>query len=81
MLHPIGKQVYKLELFKKWKIHNVVYLSLLEYNIMKKGRVSDMQLKFEAGNDKEYKVVGIWDSTIYARKLAGQLPRLYYLVS
>ena len=40
-----------------------------------------MQLEFEAGNNKEYKVNGIWDSAVYARELAGQLPGLYYLVS
>ena len=40
-----------------------------------------MQLKFEAGNNKEYEVNGIWDSAVYAKKSAGQLPGLYYLVS
>ena len=38
-----------------------------------------MQLKFEAGNNKEYEVDGIWDSTVYAKESVGQLPRLYYL--
>ena len=44
--------------------------------------MNDMQLdfKFEAGDNKEYKVDGIWDSAVYARKSAGQLPGLYYLV-
>ena len=27
-----------------------------------------MQLKFEAGNNKEYKIKGMWDSVVYARK-------------
>ena len=41
-----------------------------------------MQLKFEAGNNEEYEVDGIWDSAIYTRELATkQLPRLYHLVS
>ena len=40
-----------------------------------------MQLKFEAGNNKKYKINGIWDSAVYAKELAiRQLPRLYYLV-
>ena len=39
-----------------------------------------MQLEFKASNNKKYKVNGIWDNVIYARKSAGQLPRLYYLV-
>ena len=36
----------------------------------KKGQVNDMQLKFEADNDKEYKVDGIWDNVMYIKKLA-----------
>ena len=35
---------------------------------------------FKAGNNNEYEVDGIWDSAVYARKLAKQLPGLYYLV-
>ena len=30
ILHPIGKQAYKLELPKKWRIDNVFHMSLLE---------------------------------------------------
>ena len=39
-----------------------------------------MQLEFEAGNNNEYKVYGIWYSAIYARESAKQLPGLYDLV-
>ena len=40
-----------------------------------------MQLEFEAGNNKEYKVDSIGDSTVYAKELATeQLSGLYYLV-
>ena len=44
--------------------------------------MNDIQLdfKFEACNDKEYKVDGIWNSAVYARESAKQLPGLYYLV-
>ena len=42
--------------------------------------MNNMQLKFEAGNNKGYKVDDIWDSAIYARELAGQLSGFYYLV-
>ena len=61
VLHPVGKQAYKLKLPKKWRIHNVFYISLLEQDITKKGQVNDTQLdfKFEAGNDKEYEVDSI----------------------
>ena len=84
VLHLVGKQAYKLKLPKKWRIHNVFHVSLLEQNTTKNGRVNDMQLdfKFEAGDDKEYEVDGIWDSAVYAKESAiGQLPGLYYLVS
>ena len=61
VLHPVGKQVYKLELPKKWRIHDVFHVSLLEQDITKKGQVNDTQLnfKFKTGDDKEYKVDGI----------------------
>ena len=57
--------------------------SLLEQNTTKKGGVNDMQLdfKFEACNNKEYEVDGIWDSAVYVKKsITGQLPGLYYLI-
>ena len=40
-----------------------------------------MQLKFETGDDKEYKINGIRDSAVYARESARLLLKLYYLVS
>ena len=30
ILHPVGKQAYKLKLPKKWKIHDIFHMSLLE---------------------------------------------------
>ena len=40
-----------------------------------------MQLEFQTGNDKEYKVDDIRDSVVYAKESTiGQLPGLYYLV-
>ena len=40
-----------------------------------------MQLEFEASNDKEYEVDGIWDNVVYAKEsAAGQLLGFYYLV-
>ena len=61
VLHPFGKQVYKLELSKKWRIHNVFHVLLLEQNTTKKGRVDQKvtELDFEAGNSEEYKVEAI----------------------
>ena len=63
-------------------IYNIFHILLLEKNTTKKRGLINMQLEFEAGNDKEYKIDGIWDSTVYAKEsTTGQLPRLYYLVS
>ena len=83
LLYPVSKQTYKLELPKKWKIYNVFHVFLLEQDTIKKEWINDMQLdfKFEAGNDKEYEVDGIWYNAVYAKESAGQLPGLYYLVS
>ena len=70
MLHPVDKQVYKLELPKRWKINDVFHVLLLKQDITKKRRVDKkvMELEFEAGNNKEYKVKAIWDSAVYANK-------------
>ena len=61
MLHPVSKYVYKLELPKKWRIHNVFHVFLLEQDATKKGQVNDTQLDFEfkIGNNEEYEVDGI----------------------
>ena len=40
-----------------------------------------LDFKFEASNDKEYKVDGIQDSAVYAKEsVTGQLPGFYSLV-
>ena len=84
VLHPVGKQAYKLKFSKKWRIHDVFHISLLKQDTTKKGQVNDAQVdfEFEAGNNKEYEVNGIQDSAIYTKKsTTGQLLGLYYLVS
>ena len=85
VLHPIGKQAYKLELPKKWRIHDVFHVSLLEQDTTRKGRVHEDNLEeLDAGdNDSgEYEVEAIRDSAVYARESElGHLPGLYYLVS
>ena len=75
VLHPIGKQTYKLELPKKWRIHDIFYMSILEQDTKRKGRkfiVPD----FQPGDDKEYKVEAIQDSTVYTKKANRHLPGL-----
>ena len=86
VLHPVGKQVYKLELSRKWRIWDVFHVSLLEQDTTRKGQVDEevRQMEFDAGDDEsgEYEVEAIRDSAVYARELeSGHLPGLYYLVS
>ena len=43
--------------------------------------MNDMQLGFEAGDDKEYEANGVQNSAVYAKEsITSQLPGLYYLV-
>ena len=84
VLYSVEKQAYKLKLPKRWRMHNVFHVSLLEQNITKKERVDKRvkELELEVGNSEEYEVEAIWDSAVYASKLeSGQLPGLYYLVA
>ena len=83
MLHLISKQVYKFELQRKWRVHNVFHVSPLEKDTTRKGPVSKKVLELDASNEdsKEYKIEAIWDSAVYANKLeSGHLQDLYYLV-
>ena len=85
VLHPVGKQAYKLELPRKWRIHNVFHVSLLEQDTTKKRRVDEevRQMEFDEGDEKsgEYEVEAIRDSTVYTRESeSDHLPGLYYLV-
>ena len=78
-LHPVGKQVYKLDLPTKWRIHDVFYVSLLEQNTTRKGRINELfsepETEFDAGDNKEYKVEAIKDSAVYAKKAEGYFTR------
>ena len=61
-------------------------MSLLEQDTTRNGRVDNKALPepekvFEAGNDKEYKVGIIIDSTVYGQQAnSNQIPGLHYLV-
>ena len=83
MLHPVKKQVYKLELPKKWRIYDVFHVSLLEQNTTRKGGVYDENVaELDAGDEsKEYEVEAIRDSAVYAKEADGYLPKLYNLVA
>ncbi len=85
VLHLVRKQAYKLELPKKWRIHNVFHVSLLEQDTIRKGQVDKTTSKLEFKNDgagEEYEIEAIRDSAVYAKELDSghHLPGLYYLV-
>ena len=76
--------MYMLELPKKWRIHNVLHISLLEQDTTRKGQVHEENVKkLDAGdNSREFELEAIWDSALYARESeSGHLPGFYYLVS
>ena len=57
VLYPIGKQAYKLELPNKWRIHDVFYVSLLEQDSTRKGRVDDENtVELDTDKSKEYEL-------------------------
>lgn len=83
MLHFIGKQAYMLNFPQKWKIYIVFHVSFLHQNIIRKKQADEnvIKMKFQAGNNKEYKVKTIRDSVIYKRKFEMRhLSKFYYLV-
>ena len=57
-------------------------MSLLEKDIIRKGRIDENVTELDAGNDKsrKYKVEAIYDNAVYARELKKYFPGLYYLV-
>ena len=83
VLQSIEKQAYKLKFSKKWKIHNVFHISLLEQDTTRKKRVDKKLPELDTGNkdSKKYKMEAIWDSTVYAQESEGHLSGLYYLVA
>ena len=52
VLHPVEKQAYKLELPKRWRIHDVFHVSLLEQDTTRKGRVDEKTLQLEFEEDR-----------------------------
>ena len=72
ILYPVGKQAYKLDLLTKWRIYDIFHVSLLEQKTTRKGQMNELFLepepKFNAGDNKEYKVEAIIDSVINAKK-------------
>lgn len=87
IFYAIRKQVYKLKLPIKWKIYNLLHVSLLKQGITKKGQINklnnelpDVEKEFQARNNKEYKVKAIINGAIYSQESNGQMLSLYYFV-
>ena len=59
------------------------HILLLEQDTIKKKRVDKnvTELKFDVGNNEEYKVEAIRDNTVYAKELEGHLSGRYYLIA
>ena len=81
VLHLVGKQAYKLKLPKKWRIHNIFHVSLLEQDITRKERVEKVPELDVDDNSNKYEVEAIWDNAVYTKELEGHLSGLYYLVA
>ena len=58
-------------------------MSLLEQDTTTKGRVDKnvTELEFNAGNNKEYKMEAIWNSTVYTKESKGHVLEFYYLIA
>ncbi len=80
MLHLMGKQAYKIDLLKNWRIYDVYHVSLLEQVTIKKRRM-ETAIELYKGDSKEYEIEVCRDSAVYARELEGYLPDLYSLIS
>ena len=82
VLHLVEKQAYKLELPKKWRIHDVFYVSLLKQDTTRKKQVEKVP-ELNGGNEssKDYEVEAIWDNRVYVKESGDYLPGLYYLVA
>ena len=61
VLYPLKKQAYKLELPKKWTIHDIFYMSLLEQDTTRKKKVNNENTAEPDGGNKseEYKAEAI----------------------
>ena len=83
VLYPVEKQAYKLKLPRKWRIHDIFHVSLLEQDTTRKRQVDENATKLDAGdnNSGKYKMKSICNSAVYAKvSKLGHLSGLYYLV-
>lgn len=73
VIYLLSKQIYKLELLARWKIHDFFHMSLLEFDTIKKKRVNkllELELKVHIRKNMEYKKQTIKNSAIYGNEAA-----------
>ncbi len=78
----LGRQIYKLELSKRWKILNIFRVSFIRLVNITKKRVDKIagKLKFDAGN-QTYKLNEIQKIAVHIRKSkTGYVPGFYYII-
>ena len=85
VFHPIGKHAYKLEFPRKWRIHDIFHVLLLEQDTTRKKRVDKavIQMEFDVSdnNGGKYKIEAIRDSAVYTRESeSGYLSNFCYLI-
>ena len=54
---------------------------MLKKDTTRKKCIDENMTKLEFGNNKKYKIKTIWDSSIYANKVKGHLPGVYYRIA
>ena len=61
VLYQVRKQAYKLKLLKRWKMHDIFQMSLLEQNTTRKERADKRvtELELKASDSKEYEIEAI----------------------
>ena len=63
-------------------MYNILYMLFIEQKIIKKKEINKNIGRFEASNNKKYKVEIIWNSIVYIKELeTSYLLELYYLVT
>lgn len=71
VFYLVDKQVYKLELFKKCKIHDILAVLLIAQDTFRKKQVDKNvgQIDFNAGNNhnEKYKIEAIKESAVDAK--------------
>lgn len=66
VLYLVLKQALKRELPKKWRLHILFHVLLLDHDMIRKKRIDKNVIELEAGNIRAYEVKSIRDSMVCA---------------